>query len=99
MGGVTAPRNTEPQGPRHCQPFAISFKNHDVLLEVGAGLTNQHDIDIRAGFLGPKLFDGQLIPGPAGAIRYEVPRLPTGECYFHCSVHPFMNRTLVFADQ
>jgi len=99
MGGVTAPRNTEPQGPRHCQPFAISFKNHDVLLEVGAGLTNQHDIDIRAGFLGPKLFDGQLIPGPAGAIRYEVPRLPTGEYYFHCSVHPFMNGTLVFADQ
>jgi hypothetical protein len=87
------------EGPRHCQPFAITFKNHDVLGEVGAGLTNQHDIDIRAGVLGPKLFDGKLIPGPAGAIRYEVPGLPTGEYYFYCSVHPGMNGTLVVADQ
>ena len=66
---------------------------------MGAELTNQHDIDIRAGFLGPKLFDGKLIPGPAGAIRYEVPGLPAGEYYFYCSVHPSMNGTLVVADE
>jgi hypothetical protein len=86
------------EGPRHCQPFAITFKNHDVLGEVGAGLTNQHDIDIRAGVLGPKVFDGKLIPGPAGAVRYEVPGLPAGEYVFFCSVHHSMKGTLAVAE-
>jgi len=87
------------EGPRHCQPFAITFKNHDELLEVGGELTNQHDLDIRAGFLGPKVFDGKLISGPRGSIRYEVPGLSAGEYIFYCSVHPNMNGTLVVADQ
>jgi hypothetical protein len=86
------------EGPRDCQPFAIAFKNHDEL-DPAAELTNQHDIDIRAGVLGPKVFDGKLINGPAGSIRYEVPGLSAGEYIFYCSVHPYMNGTLVVAEQ
>jgi hypothetical protein len=89
------------EGPRACQPFAIAFENHDELnpaADPAAGLTNQHDIDIRAGFLGPKVFDGKLINGPQGSIRYEVPGLSAGEYIFYCSVHPNMNGTLVVAE-
>jgi hypothetical protein len=86
------------EGPRHCQPFVITFTNHDE--EPNPIGTNEHDINIRAGnVLGPLVFDGDLVGG-GGTIRYEVPGLPAGEHYFYCSPHaPIMNGTLVVAEQ
>lgn len=86
------------EGPRHCQPFVITFTNHDE--EPNPISTNEHDIDIRAeNVLGPLVFDGDLVGG-GGTIRYEVPGLPAGEHYFYCSEHTdAMNGTLVVAEQ
>ncbi|MBA2634065.1 MAG: hypothetical protein H0U86_13885 [Chloroflexi bacterium] len=86
------------EGPRHCQPFIINFTNNDVPNDLG---TNKHDIDIRAeNVLGPLLVDNELVGGPGGNIRYEIPGLPAGEHYFYCSEHAgVMNGTLIVADE
>jgi len=86
------------EGPRDCQPFVVTFTNHDE--EPNPIGTNEHDIDIRAGnVLGPLVFDGDLTAG-GSTIRYEVQGLPAGEHYFYCSEHaPLMNGTLVVAEQ
>ena len=86
------------EGPRHCQPFVITFTNNDE--EPSDFTTNKHDIDVRANnVMGVLLFDGELVSG-GGAIRYEVPGLPAGEHYFYCSEHTQqMNGTLVVAEQ
>lgn len=86
------------EGPRHCQPFVITFTNND---ELPSDITtNKHDIDIRAdNVLGQPVFDGELVSG-GGTFRYEVPGLPAGEHYFYCSQHADgMNGTLVVAEQ
>ena len=86
------------EGPRHCQPFVITFTNNDE--EPSTITTNKHDIDIRAdNVLGELMFDGDLVNG-GQTVRYEVPGLPAGEHYFYCSQHAEgMNGTLVVADE
>lgn len=80
------------EGPRHCQPFVITFTNSD---RPGLVVTNfRHDIDIHfENFLGDLVFDGQAIGNTT--IRYEVPGLPAGEHYFYCTVHPEMSGRVV----
>ena len=85
------------EGPRHCQPFVITFTNNDE--RATTVTTNKHDIDIRAdNVLGALMFDGDLVNG-GQTVRYEVPGLPAGDHYFYCSQHAeSMNGTLVVAE-
>ncbi len=86
------------EGPRHCQPFVVNFTNNDKP-QPAAERTNKHDFNIRAGILGPVVFDGQLVGGGGATIRYQVPALPAGEYYFYCEPHPGMHGKLVVAEQ
>jgi cytochrome c oxidase subunit II len=71
------------------EEFVIRFSNEDTGIP--------HDVDI-LGPDGEKVFDGDIINGPA-TIDYVVPPLEAGEYEFICSVHEAtMRGTLVVGD-
>lgn len=84
------------EGPIECQPFVIVFMNRDVPLERMMGGTYKHSIEIILdGLLGPPVFTGE--PIGTGTTRYEIPGLPAGAHYFHCTNHGVMSGDLIVA--
>lgn len=81
---------THLEGPRHCEPFAITLTNRDRVWEHNVTIALMDEDDAR-------IFVGPLVTAPA-TKRYDIPALPAGEYRFYCLPHrEFMRGTIVVA--